>query len=126
MAVYMLWSLCHISIIWFINDKWHIICRYNNCQNKSWKKSKVNIDEKHSKIRLVNTRLVSSFTFIKYPQHMYIWYEETNTIHIIYVYESFDTKVDSFNRLYNAWRLFNTSTPPAHSNTLYQLLDSDS
>jgi len=36
------------------------------------KKSTVNIDEEHSKIRLVNKRLVSSFKFIQYPQHMYI------------------------------------------------------
>ena len=27
---------------------------------------------------------ISSFKFIQYPQHMYIWYEETNTIHTIY------------------------------------------
>ena len=29
--------------------------------------------------------LHTRFKFIQYPQHMYIWYEETNTIHTIYV-----------------------------------------
>jgi len=28
---------------------------------------------------------MACFKLIQYPQHMYIWYEETNTIHTIYV-----------------------------------------